>query len=124
MNPKRRRTIAVDFDGVIHRYSKGWRDGSIYDPPIDGAREALARIHTRYDVVIFTTRVNPEMRGSDVQMGRVLEWLEEHGMRRGEHFDDITHAKPPALAYIDDRALHFTAWDQALDELSKRYRLS
>lgn len=123
MSPKRRRTIAVDFDGVIHRYSKGWKDGSIYDPPVDGAREALARIHARYEVVIFTTRVNPDMRGSEVQMDRVLDWLESNGFHKGEHFDIITHVKPPALAYIDDRALHFTAWDQALDELSGRYPL-
>jgi hypothetical protein len=123
MSPERRRTIAVDFDGVIHRYSKGWRDGTIYDPPVDGSREALARIHARYDVVIFTTRVNPDMHGSEVQMDRVLDWLAAHGFRKDEHFDRITHVKPPALVYIDDRALHFTAWDETLDELSGRYPL-
>jgi hypothetical protein len=123
MSRKQRRTIAVDFDGVIHRYSKGWRDGTIYDPPVDGAREALSRIHARYDVVIFTTRVNPGMRGSEIQMDRILAWLDEHGFRKGEHWDAITHSKPPALVYIDDRALHFTAWDEALDDLASRYRL-
>lgn len=123
MTPKRRRTIAVDFDGVIHRYSKGWRDGSIYDSPVEGAREALARIHARYEVVIFTTRVNPAMRGADSQMDRILAWLEAQGFRRGEHFDDITHVKPPALAYIDDRAVRFTAWDTTLDELAALYPL-
>lgn len=122
--PKRRRTIAVDFDGVIHRYSKGWHDGSIYDSPMEGAREALARIHTRYDVVIFTTRVNPAMRGSDNQMDQIVDWLEKHGFVRGTHYDDITHAKPAALVYIDDRALHFTGWDEALGELSARYPIS
>jgi hypothetical protein len=123
MSVKRKRTIAVDFDGVIHRYSKGWRDGSIYDPPVDGACEALARIHARYIVVIFTTRVNPGMRGAESQMEAILAWLAEHGFRRGEHFDEITHVKPPALAYIDDRAVRFVTWDETLDELAARYSL-
>jgi hypothetical protein len=123
MGRRRKRTIAVDFDGVIHRYSKGWQDGTIYDPPVEGAREALARIQARYSVVIFTTRVNPAMRGSGTQMEAVLGWLDAHGFRRGEHFDEITHVKPPALAYIDDRAIRFTDWEATLSELGTLYRL-
>lgn len=123
MAKRQKQTIAVDFDGVIHRYSRGWQDGTIYDPPVDGAREALERLHRRYKVVIFTTRVNPEMRGSNVQMDRVVDWLEENGFRKGVHFDEVTHVKPPAVVYIDDRALHFTSWDQALDEFGRRYWL-
>jgi hypothetical protein len=124
MARERRRTIAVDFDGVIHRYSKGWHGGSIYDPPVKGAREALARIHDHYKVVIFTTRVNRDMPGSERQLDAVLAWLEMHEFRRGQHFDEITHVKPPALAYIDDRAIRFTDWESALDELGQLYRLS
>ena len=29
------KTIAVDFDGVIHKYSKGWQGGEIYDEPVE-----------------------------------------------------------------------------------------
>lgn len=29
-----KKTIVFDFDGVIHRYSKGWQNGSIYDKPV------------------------------------------------------------------------------------------
>jgi hypothetical protein len=123
MGRKRRYSIAVDFDGVIHRYGRGWHDGTVYDEPMPGAREALARIHRRYRVVIFTTRVNPDLHGGEEQLASVEAWLERHGFIRGEHFDEITHVKVPALAYIDDRALHFTAWDTALDELAERYRL-
>ena len=119
----RKQTVAVDFDGVIHQYSRGWHDGTIYDPPVDGALESLARLQRRYRVVIFTTRVNPDMPGGDLQLKRVIDWLEENGFREGEHFDEVTHAKPPAVVYIDDRALHFTSWDQALDEFRRRYRL-
>lgn len=120
----RKQTIAVDFDGVIHRYSRGWQDESIYDPPVDGAVEALERLHRRYKVVIFTTRVNPDMRGGNEQLDRVLGWLKEHGFREGVHFDEVTHVKPPAVAYIDDRGLHFTSWDQALEELRERNYLA
>lgn len=120
----RKQTIAVDFDGVIHQYSRGWQDGMIYDPPMPGAIEALERLHRRYRVVILTTRVNPDMPGGNEQLKRVVDWLEEQGFEEGVHFDEVTHAKPPAVVYIDDRALHFTSWDQTLDELVERKRLS
>ena len=123
MSRRNRRTVAIDFDGVIHQYSKGWRDGTIYDPPVEGAREAMEKLHRRYDIVIFTTRVNPAMRGADTQTDEIIGWLERYGFRRGEHYDDITHAKPAALVYIDDRALHFTGWDLALEEFANRYPL-
>lgn len=120
---RKRYSIAVDFDGVIHRYGKGWHDGTVYDEPMPGAREALARIHQRYRVVILTTRVNPGLHGGDAQLASVEVWLERHGFVKGEHYDEVTHEKVPALVYIDDRALHFVDWDQALDELGQRYRL-
>jgi ribonucleotide monophosphatase NagD (HAD superfamily) len=120
---RKRYSIAVDFDGVIHRYGRGWHDGTIYDEPVPGAREALARIHRGYRVVILTTRVNPALHGGDAQLASVEAWLEQHGFVRGEHWDEVTHEKVPALVYIDDRALHFTDWNQALAELGQRYRL-
>lgn len=43
------RTIAVDFDGVIHKYSKGWQNGSIYDEPVEGAKEALLELLEDYE---------------------------------------------------------------------------
>lgn len=32
----------------------------------------------------------------------------------------VTDRKLPALAYIDDRALHFSSWDQTMQELNDR----
>jgi hypothetical protein len=59
------RTVAVDFDGVIHLYSRGWADGTIYDPPVPGTLEALAQLQSDYAVFVHTTR-NPVA---------VAEWL-------------------------------------------------
>lgn len=39
------KTICLDFDGIIHKYSEGWQNGMIYDYPIDGVREALMDLH-------------------------------------------------------------------------------
>ena len=33
--------IAIDFDGVIHKNTKGFHDGTVYDEPVEGAIEAI-----------------------------------------------------------------------------------
>src|SRR5690606_42044179 len=44
------KTVAVDFDGVIHAYSRGWQDGSIYDEPVPGAVDGLRQLMEQYAV--------------------------------------------------------------------------
>jgi hypothetical protein len=118
-------TIAVDFDGVIHLYSNGWQDGSIYDEPVDGAFGALRLLMEKYAVCVFTTR----------QPGPVSKWLWEEGGFKTvidpgpsmEFWNEqgkilVTNRKLPALAYIDDRALRFTSWSQALADLASYER--
>ena len=50
------KTLAVDFDGVIHKYSDGYRDGTIYDKPKENAIKALKKLCEQYNVVIMTSR--------------------------------------------------------------------
>jgi len=36
--------LAIDFDGVIHKNSKGFYDGTIYDEPIEGSIQAVKEL--------------------------------------------------------------------------------
>jgi len=129
-------TIAIDFDWVIHKYSKWWHDWTIYDNPIDWAFEYIEQlIKEWYSVFIHSTR-SPR---------KIKQWLEplimvsayEHYWPGESPFDYrwtrywytcevinffsnwfskfwnkqgvlwITNKKLPAIAYIDDRAVRF-----------------
>jgi hypothetical protein len=105
-----KRTIAIDFDGVIHQYRYGWQSGKIYDPPVDGAFEAMSQlIRAGFDLVIHTTRED------HVAIKLWLkQWVtQDYGEELSAVFQDIpiTNKKPPAIAYIDDRGLRFTNWN-------------
>lgn len=102
-----RQTIAVDFDGTIHKYSLGWHDGTCYDEPIKGALDAILNFMNRgYNVVIFTARpVEP-----------VREWMQKYWTAKMYPIPDVTNIKPAAIAYIDDRAVKFNGdWAEMLE---------
>lgn len=107
-----RYTIAVDFDGVIHAYDSTWINAhTIPDDPVDGAIEWLYEMIQKFDIVIFSTRCKT-WRGRRA----VRRWLKEHsGNWWFEGFganglEDIrlSYEKPPALIYLDDRAVRFS----------------
>lgn len=110
------KTVAVDFDGVIHAYSLGWHDGTIYDEPVPGALDALKTLLETYAVVVFTTR----------DIVPVAAWLALKGFHvapvrelsppfwREKGIICVTSTKPAAAAYIDDRGIRFHNWVQAL----------
>jgi hypothetical protein len=101
-------TVLVDFDGVIHRYSAGWKDGSTYDSPMPGAKEALKSLTDEgYEVVIFSTRDSDQ----------IVKWLEFWDFPEYK----ITNEKIPAVAIIDDRAIRFVNWGLAIGLLHKHH---
>jgi hypothetical protein len=95
-------TVAVDFDGVIHSYTSPWiNEYTIPDAPVDGAAEWLNAIRDHFEVVIFTTRGK-----SKEGRNAVLNYLDQAGVE--DTFSlVVTDQKPPALVYLDDRALRF-----------------
>ncbi|GAB4413241.1 MAG: hypothetical protein OHK0039_19970 [Bacteroidia bacterium] len=112
-------TIAIDFDGVLHGYSRGRQDGSIYDPPVPGASEALKALKAQgHKIYIFTTRTNKIYRKNDPidHEQAIKDWLAQHDIP----YDRIWNfGKPMADIYIDDRALGFRGdWAATLGDIA------
>ena len=101
--------MVFDFDGVIHSYTSGWKGATeIPDPPVPGIREAIQHIRLAgYRVVVVSTRCcGPE------GMGAVRRYLRDNGIT----VDDVMMEKPPAVCYIDDRAICFDGHPETLLE--------
>lgn len=106
----RKPILCLDFDGVIHSYTSGWKGArNIPDPPTNGAIEFITdALLDGWDVVICSSRARHF--GGIWAMRR---WLEKHS---GNLWDTMgvsvcsvrfVRMKPPALVTLDDRALTF-----------------
>lgn len=117
--------LSIDFDGVIHSYSSGWKGAHIIpDPPVPGAINALlGYLDAGFDVAIFSAR-SKSLRGRWAMKRWLAKWIAmewELGNRsisfaEAECWGDAAVVverfkwpwfKPSALMTIDDRALTF-----------------
>lgn len=90
-----RKTICVDFNGVLDTY-KGWIGDAAAYPMRDGTVEFLnALIEAGYTIIIFTA----------ADVSRVKQWVIRNGL--DNLIADVTNVKVPALCYVDDRAVRF-----------------
>lgn len=130
MSKNFRQCHCVDFDGVIHGYSKGWQGGEIYDPPVPGAFAGIGNLlKAGKAVVIFSTR-EPQDVADWMNVTLVEEYPEEEwycevlpvGTRFWNGNEDnncvmVTNVKIPAEVYLDDRAVLFDGdWETAVKE--------
>lgn len=94
---------SVDFDQTLHPYSKGWT-GPIPDdePPYRGAKDFLRTLKAKgYKVIVFSVRYG-DPGGPEAIEG----WLTKYGLM--PYVDMITNIKQHSVAYVDDRAVHFS----------------
>jgi hypothetical protein len=109
--------IAIDFDGVIHSFEYGFHDGTIYGTPIEGSIDAIKRIAAAYKIVLFTAKARSDRPLINGKTGKELvwEWLKKYDI--SQYIFDITAEKPRCICYIDDKAINFKNWTQALNDL-------
>jgi len=113
--------IAIDFDGVIHDFSKGFYDGTCYGEPLPGSIESIKKLSKKFNIVIFTAKAKPSRPLIQGKTGKehVEDWLKKH-----EIFSlvkEVTSEKPRAFLYIDDKGYRFSNWDDALLFIEKNY---
>lgn len=113
-----KKTVCIDFDGVLHSYASGWQGiDTIPDPPVPGAMEWLCGLVScgRYDVCVYSARSSSMLGISAMQ-----NWLEQH-------MDNVfvvarvrfPTQKPPAHLYIDDRAFCFKGTFPSMQEIDE-----
>lgn len=109
--------IGIDFDGVIHRCSKGFHDGTIYDDILPDAAFAVQMLASKYTLICYTAKARSDrpLVGGKTGKELVEEWLEKHQLLK--YFKEVTAEKPRALCYIDDKGIRFTSWTDAIQQL-------
>lgn len=106
----RRQCVSVDFDGVLHSYHLGWHDGSVYG---DMDISLVTRLHDLgYAVAVSTARpIGPAV----IALRRLGLSVLQDTFMRNEFWNGgasgtvvlVTNRKIAAIAYIDDRAIHY-----------------
>jgi hypothetical protein len=144
---KRKPILSLDFDGVIHSYTSGWKGPRVIpDPPVPGALEFIVRALDCFDVQIYSSRSNywggrramrrwlkKELASFAPNLHITPDWLRSliAGIGPDPWQDEVRYAvnklvsrigfpkhKPPAMITLDDRALTFDGQWPDLDTLA------
>jgi hypothetical protein len=113
--------LCLDFDGVLHSYSSGWKGAAVIpDAPTPGAAAFLDEAIEHFNVQIFSSRTH-QPGGVDAMKAFIWDALAHYfdcpfagdprGLERALAVRDAISyptEKPPAMVTIDDRALCFT----------------
>ena len=114
MDKVKKPILCVDFDGVIHSYTSGWKGPEvILDPPVKGAFAFLTEALEFFTVAIYSSR-------SQTEAGRnaMLFWFLHHGFPHTGQLVFPEH-KPAAFVTLDDRAVYFTGLFPSIDGLRR-----
>lgn len=115
MTEKFKKIVVLDFDGVIHSYTSGWKGIDVIpDEPVEGMREEIARIREEYKVFVVSTRCN-ELKGIQA----ICDYLVKHDIQ----VDSVQLEKPPAFVTVDDRAITFTGESKGLLERINNFKV-
>ncbi len=115
--------LCLDFDGVIHSYTSGWKGaGIVSDPPVPGAIDFLREAVKHFEVHIFSSRSNQDGGGPAMRTwlgDNIIAVEPDIIMQDPPWFASIKWPtyKPPAMVTLDDRAITFTGVWPSIEDL-------
>lgn len=105
--------LCLDFDGVLHSYTSGWKGASVIpDPPVEGAMRFIWDAQDHFRIAIFSSRSH-QPGGKLAMKAWLAVHFRKHWAADRTRCDDILaeiewpDKKPAAFITIDDRALTF-----------------
>lgn len=118
-----KKTIVFDFDGVIHKGYKGWKDGSIYGEMNYDLLDYIKELMKDYYIVISSNRPAQQIvdfLNNDSKISLVFEVfkkdLENNMYWNKDEVIGVTNEKAVGILYIDDRGYR---WNGKLSELQE-----
>lgn len=116
-NLPNRPILCLDFDGVCHSYTSGWKGAAVIpDPPVDGMWEFLEAAMEVFEVHIFSSRSHQDG-GKRAMFEWFLKWAATDKQRGITAMLIFPVEKPPAFVTLDDRVLTFRGVWPSIAEL-------
>ena len=118
---QQKKTLCVDFDGVLHSYTSGWQGpGVVADGPVPGAIEWLSWLTECYEVCVYSSR-SKVTEGQRAMADAIFRWASDildkcHAIRLVNKLQFPTQ-KPAAWLTIDDRCICFEGKFPTLEEI-------
>lgn len=105
-----RKRIQIDFDNTIYQPPEGEFTEEMTGELIEGAVEAIEKLHEDFDLCVFTARDN---------LIPVRDWIDKNIFSKIDRFDfQVTNKKYPSEFYIDDRAIRFENWEDTFEQIA------
>lgn len=108
-----KKTIVFDFDGVIHKGYKGWKDGSIYGEIDFELLEYIKELLKDYYIVISSNRPAKQivdymnLIDTDLKFELFKKDMKENMYWNKDDVIGVTNEKAVGVLYVDDRGFRY-----------------
>ena len=108
-----KKTVVFDFDGVIHSYV---RSGRVLSAFLTRLYRALRKSLPNS----MRPMKSPLCVSTQAEVDAINHWLYRNGL--AQYVDKVCMEKPPAIVYIDDRAICFDGDTASLAEKVRTFK--